>query len=118
MEAKSFRGKRIDMNKLLMQNEKAVALGNAKLNARGDVLGKGGKIVKTREQIAREYHEKNPNAVKQVSIHANSAEDEKAAREFKEMSEAPVRTKSSKIEEIDSNKVAEKTKTSKPIDFD
>jgi hypothetical protein len=35
------------------------------MNARGDELGEGGKIVRTREQILSEYYEKNPRAVKE-----------------------------------------------------
>jgi hypothetical protein len=51
---KSARGKEIDMVRLVKQNEMAVAVGNAKVNARGDKLGPNGAIVKTREQIVSE----------------------------------------------------------------
>jgi hypothetical protein len=51
---KSARGKEVDMIRLVKQNEMAVAVGNAKVNARGDKLGPGGKIIKTREQIVSE----------------------------------------------------------------
>lgn len=43
---RSMQGKEIDMNKLLNQNEMTVAVGNARLNARGDELGPGGKIIR------------------------------------------------------------------------
>ena len=42
---RSMQGKVVDMNKLVMQNEMAVAVGNVKVNARGDELGPGGKII-------------------------------------------------------------------------
>jgi hypothetical protein len=61
----SIRGKEIDMEKLSLKHETEPAVGNAKLNARGDLLGPGGKIVKTREQIMQEYYKKNPRAVKE-----------------------------------------------------
>ena len=60
----SIRGKEIDMEKLSLKHETEPAVGNAKLNARGDLLGTGGKIVKTREQIMQEYYKKNPRAMK------------------------------------------------------
>ena len=42
---RSMQGKEVDMNKLMNQNELTVAVGNAKVNARGDELGPGGKII-------------------------------------------------------------------------
>ena len=46
---RSMQGKEVDMNKLINQNEMTVAIGNARVNARGDELGPGGKIIKKRE---------------------------------------------------------------------
>jgi hypothetical protein len=48
---KTARGAEIDMIKLINQNEMTVAVGNAKVNARGDKLGPGGKIIKKREEL-------------------------------------------------------------------
>lgn len=42
---RTARGKEIDMGKLVQQNELSIAVGNAKVNARGDKLGPGGKII-------------------------------------------------------------------------
>lgn len=52
----SMRGKQIDMDMLRKKNELTPAVGNARVNARGDVLGKGGKIVKKREEVMQEYY--------------------------------------------------------------
>jgi hypothetical protein len=51
---KSARGKEVDMLKLMKQNEMTVAVGNAKVNARGDKLGVNGEIIKRREEIIAE----------------------------------------------------------------
>jgi hypothetical protein len=68
----SVRGKEIDMEKLSLRHEKTPAVGNAKVNARGDQLGPGGQIVKTREEIMADYYAKNPNALREeVSTRAN-----------------------------------------------
>lgn len=56
---RTMQGKEIDMEKLSLKNETTIAVGNVKMNARGDELGPGGKIVKTREQILAEYYEKS-----------------------------------------------------------
>jgi hypothetical protein len=61
---KTMQGREIDMEKLGLVNELTPAVGNVKVNARGDELGPGGKIVKTREQIMSEYYSRNPRAVK------------------------------------------------------
>jgi hypothetical protein len=58
-----MRGKEVDMDKLLEKNQLMPAVGNAKMNARGDELGPGGKIVKKREDTVNEYYENNPAAI-------------------------------------------------------
>jgi len=71
---KTARGAALDMGALTAQNEDAIAVtgGGRQMNARGDLLGSGGKILKTREefeeQMAEAYSEQNPNATKKVSI--------------------------------------------------
>lgn len=69
----SVRGKEIDMERLSLKNETAPAVGNARMNARGDELGAGGKIVKTREQILQEYYKNNPRAVQDEIIDRKKA---------------------------------------------
>jgi len=51
---RTMQGKEVDMHKLMMQNELTVAVGNTKVNARGDELGPGGKIIKKREEVLRD----------------------------------------------------------------
>ena len=58
----SVRGKEIDMEKLSLKNETEIAVGNVRVNARGDELGHGGKVVRTREQILQDYYKTNSNA--------------------------------------------------------
>lgn len=61
---RSMQGKTIDMELLAQKNELVPAIGNARMNARGDELGPGGKIVRRREDILAAYYEHNPNAVR------------------------------------------------------
>lgn len=48
-------GEQIDMHALMTRNAKTPALGNAKMNARGDILGNNGVVLKTQEQIEAEW---------------------------------------------------------------
>jgi hypothetical protein len=53
---RTARGEAVDMDLLRLSNENVIAVGNMRTNARGDELGPGGKVVKTRAQIMAEYH--------------------------------------------------------------
>ena len=50
---RTARGRELDMNKIVNQNELTIAVGNAKVNARGDKLGPNGQIIQRREDIQR-----------------------------------------------------------------
>jgi hypothetical protein len=64
----TMRGKQVDMEQLNLKNETIPAVGNMKVNARGDQLGLGGKVVKTREQILADYYKNNSRAVKEEIV--------------------------------------------------
>ena len=53
---RSMQGMDVDMEKLRNQNELALAVGNARVNARGDEIGPGGKIIRKREDVMQEYY--------------------------------------------------------------
>jgi len=55
----SMLGKEVDMEKLRNQNELSLAVGNARVNARGDEIGPGGKIIRKREELMQEYYKGN-----------------------------------------------------------
>jgi hypothetical protein len=65
---RSMRGKEVDMEKLNLRNEEVPAVGNAKVNARGDELGPGGAIVRTREEVLADYYKQNPRAIKEQIV--------------------------------------------------
>jgi hypothetical protein len=55
---RSSKGKLVDMENLRLSNEKSIAVGNMKVNARGDELGQGGQIVKTRNERMNQQYSK------------------------------------------------------------
>jgi hypothetical protein len=49
-------GRYLDINALKIQQENTVAVGNSRMNARGDLLGKGGQVIRTRDEIMTEFY--------------------------------------------------------------
>ena len=68
MKHKTLRGELVDMALFTQANSKQVAIGNASMNAAGDRIGPGGKVIKTRSQIATEYNQTNPRSVRHVPL--------------------------------------------------
>ena len=88
-----MQGDQVDIEALFHRNELTQAVGNMKVNARGDDLGEGGKIVKTKEQKMKEYYDRmnapkrgpgRPKKVQpEVAVPVNSApvEDKPATQD-------------------------------------
>ena len=62
---KTMQGREVDMDKLMRANELMPAIGNIRVNARGDELGPGGQILRKREEVIAEYYENNPKVVQE-----------------------------------------------------
>jgi hypothetical protein len=77
---RSMQGRQVDMEKLMSQHELMPAIGNVRVNARGDELGPGGKIIKKREDIMAEYYDKNPKAIPDTiePVRTKTVEDKKS----------------------------------------
>ena len=54
---RTMQGRMVDIEKLRAANETVQAVGNMNVNARGDVLGPGGKIVTKKENVIKKYYE-------------------------------------------------------------
>ncbi len=90
MAHKSMRGVTVDLAKLMARQEKNITVGNTKTNARGDQLGKGGRIVKSADELAREHYNRNdPKAVIQGGIKADADTPEIAKTRIEEV-EKPI----------------------------
>jgi hypothetical protein len=57
-------GKNIDMDTLRQRNELTPAVGNSRVNARGDQLGPGGKIVRSREEVLKDFYDQSETVKK------------------------------------------------------
>ncbi len=56
---KTANGRVINIDAIMAQNEDSIAIGNMRVNARGDELGPGGKIERTRERVMADYYKLN-----------------------------------------------------------
>lgn len=85
---KTLQGKQVDMDLLRQKNELTPAVGNMRVNARGDELGPGGKIVRKREEIMQNYYsslpEENPKKSSREFVPPASAVTETEAKELAE----------------------------------
>ena len=52
-------GKVINVDAIIAQNEESIAVGNMRVNARGDELGPGGRIERTKEKVMADYYKLN-----------------------------------------------------------
>jgi len=87
MVYRTMQGREIDLEKLIRQNELTPAIGNTRVNARGDELGPGGKIIRSREEIVNEYYE--PNIVKRTPTETIESSPEPALPEYYEGLDQP-----------------------------
>lgn len=74
---RTSKGAIVDVDALRVANERTIAVGNMRTNASGDVIGKGGKVIKRRDEIAKEYYRDNPRAVKNASIKDRIVEEDR-----------------------------------------
>ena len=54
---RTMQGRMVDIDQLRAANESVQAVGNMKVNARGDVLGANGKVVTPKAQVIKKYYE-------------------------------------------------------------
>ena len=65
---RSMQGRMIDIEKLRAANESVQAVGNMNVNARGDVIGAGGKIVTPKETVIKKYYEQPKGMVSDTVV--------------------------------------------------
>ena len=70
---RSSQGRPVDMDAMQMAHEEEIAVGNMKVNARGDELGPGGVIVRTRNEIMKEYYKSNAIYTQEEAAEADRA---------------------------------------------
>ena len=89
---KTMQGKAVDMDLLRQKNELTPAVGNARVNARGDEIGPGGKIIKKREDVLKDFYDDNPMPVPDdAPVKAKEEVTEEPVTENAVVDDAPVK---------------------------
>ena len=65
---RTMQGRMVDIEKLRAANESVQAIGNMNVNARGDVLGTGGKVVTPKETVIKKYYEQPKGMVSDTPV--------------------------------------------------
>ena len=73
---KSMQGKQIDMDMLRKRNELTPAVGNARINARGDELGPGGQIIRKKEDVLKDYYENSKGVADESPVRRAVKQDD------------------------------------------
>jgi hypothetical protein len=73
---KSMQGKQIDMDMLRKRNELTPAVGNARINARGDELGPGGQIIRKKEDVLKDYYENSKGVADESPVRRSVNQDD------------------------------------------
>ena len=82
---RTMQGRMVDIDQLRAANESVQAVGNMKVNARGDVLGANGQVITPKAQVIRKYYEQpkgkaseGPSRIKQTPASETKAVETKA----------------------------------------
>ena len=70
---RTMQGRMVDIDQLRAANESVQAVGNMNVNARGDVLGAGGQIVKPKEKVIQKYYEQPKGKVSETPTRVSQA---------------------------------------------
>jgi hypothetical protein len=101
---RTMQGREFNMDEFRQKNETAVAVSNyGVVNARGDLLGKDGKIIKKRDEIVQEWYNNNQSPV----IDEPTTRKERITSDEQTFNEV----RNDAIEILDAYKGSKKTKT-------
>ena len=123
VQRRTNKGVIIDMEALLAQNSDEPAMGNMKVNAKGDVLGKNGEIIQTAEDRARAYYTENPKSSTAKSTLKGAQPDQPAQTdsemepEVKTAEAEKTEANQSVIDQVDPASVPEEKKDREPVGY-
>jgi hypothetical protein len=110
---RTMQGRMVDIEKLRTANESVQAVGNMNVNARGDVLGAGGQVVRLKETIIKQYYEQPKGMVsdtptKNKPMPAPKAEPVKTVQKMTPVASkpAPMKAEPTPVKEVESKPVA------------
>ena len=123
VQRRTNKGVVIDMEALLAQNSDEPAMGNMRVNAKGDVIGKNGEIIQTAEERARAYYTENPKSSTAKSTLKGAQPDQPAQTEsemepeVKTAEAEKTEANQSVIDQVDPSSVPEEKKDREPVGY-
>ena len=123
VQRRTNKGVVIDMEALLAQNSDEPAMGNMRVNAKGDVIGKNGEIIQTAEDRARAYYTENPKSSTAKSTLKGAQPDQPAQTEselepeVKTAEAEKTEANQSVIDQVDPASVPEEKKDREPVGY-
>jgi hypothetical protein len=78
---KTAQGKAIDLGSLLLQNEGVRAVGNMNVNARGDLLDSGNKVIDRKNRQIQRQHNRQTVSAPTATVHTSTREAKQAQQE-------------------------------------
>ena len=123
VQRRTNKGVIIDMEALLAQNSDEPAMGNMRVNAKGDVIGKNGEIIQTAEDRARAYYTENPKSSTAKSTLKGAQPDQPAQTEselepeVKTAEAQKTEANQSVIDQVDPASVPEEKKDREPVGY-
>ena len=123
VQRRTNKGVVIDMEALLAQNSDEPAMGNMRVNAKGDVIGENGEIIQTAEERARAYYTENPKSSTAKSTLKGAQPDQPAQTEsemepeVKTAEAEKTEANQSVIDQVDPASVPEEKKDREPVGY-
>ena len=113
---RTMQGRMVDIEKLRAANETVQAVGNMNVNARGDVLGPGGKVVTTKANVIAKYYEQPKGAVDDTPARNRQTPAAKPSAEVKKTAVTPVAPKPEVSKPVETFKPKTESTSKKGID--
>jgi len=111
---RSAQGKMVDLGTIMLQNEHVRAVGNMKVNARGDKIDNTNQVIETKPQQIQRQNNATTTNVSSSPVHSSSKKA-RAARQQVEDTPTPVAEETPEpIQEVAPAPVAEETPTPIP----
>lgn len=67
-KVRSYKGNLIDIDEILQKGQNVVAIGNQNVNARGDIIDNQGNVIKTHDEVVRDYNKNVQKSVVKSSL--------------------------------------------------
>jgi len=113
---RTMQGRMVDIEKLRSANESVQAVGNMNVNARGDVLGAGGKVITPKETVIRKYYEQPKGMVSDTPLKSKPMPAPKVEAKPQVQKMTPVAAKPVEVKPAPKKEPSKPVETAKPVE--